>query len=320
MSGSQSTGNPSYIERKIDITLILGEGTFGTTGQNTVKLSNLRCAVTVNEVGFPSYSMTEARIYGLTPSLMQQLSTMGVPLPMQRKNQIIVEAGDAVNGMAVVASNYILTATQKFAGMPETFLQVVSNTGAFDAMAPVPPISFPGAADVATIMSGIAVRMGRTFENNGVQVQLSNPYFPGTAIEQAHSLARAADIELFDEGPGRRLAIWPKNKTRGGAIPLISVASGLIGYPESSDQGMRFRCLFNPNIALGGQIQMQSSLGTVSNPPVAATGSTQQQVQAAGPNGIWYVGAPLSHDLSAQIPNGPWFTDACCARTFLPKS
>jgi hypothetical protein len=314
MSGTQSTGNSSYIERKIDITMILGTGTFGATGQNTVKLSNLRCAVTINEVGFPSYSMTEARIYGLTPSLMQ-----GVPLPMQRKNQIIIEAGDAVNGMAVVATNYILTATQKFAGMPETFLQVVSNTGAFDAMAPVPPISFPGSADVATIMSGIAVRMGRTFENNGVQVQLSNPYFPGTAIDQAHSLARAANIELYDEGPGRRLAIWPKNKTRGGAIPLISVASGLIGYPESSDQGMRFRCLFNPNIALGGQIQMQSSLGTVSNPPVAATGSTQQQVQAAGPNGIWYV-SHLLHDLSAQLPNGPWFSDACCARTYLPTS
>lgn len=311
---SQATGT-SYVERAIDVTITLGEGSFGGTGKNTVKLSGLRIVATIQKLGPPAFGSAEVRIFGLSSSIMNEVSTLGVPMPLIRlNNTILIEAGDVGGTMAAVFSGYIYRSWQNFDSQPDTMLQIISNTGAVDAMAPVPPISVEGGADVATIMSGLATRMGRSFENNGVQVQLSNPYFAGTAMEQAHALARAANIEMQDDGPFGALAIWPKNGTRSGSVPLISVESGLIGYPRCQDQGISLRCLFNPNIRLGGQIELRSSLG---GEPIPAQGATQAQAQRAGPNGQWYV-TRLTYDLSAQLPGGPWFCDVDGARTVVP--
>jgi hypothetical protein len=190
---------------------------------------------------------------------------------------------------------------------------------------PAAPSSYPGNADVATILSGIATALGWGFENNGVQVKLSNGYFPGTARQQIHDIARAANIELYEDHGGAKvtLAIWPKTGTRGGQIPLISAATGLIGYPKFQSNGMSFTTLFNPNIRLGARIQMQSSTGQAAQNAPASAG-LPAGTQSGGPNGLWYVaaagGGALSHDLSSQLPDGPWFTHCSCVRVPGPTS
>lgn len=144
-----------------------------------------------------------------------------------------------------------------------------------------------GQADVATIMKSLADQMGFAFENNGVQVQLSNPYFPGTALAQAKACARAADISMtIDRGT---LAIWPKFGFRADpdGPPLISAATGMRGYPRYSSNGIEVATLFNPRIKPGGQIQVQS------------------QLQMAC--GTWLV-SNATHVLESETPNGQWFT------------
>ena len=309
----------SFVQRAIDITISLGSGVFGQTGANTVKLSGLRALVSVQKGGFPSMDQASVRIYGVQPSVMNAVSTLGVPLTMARRNSMLIEAGDAVNGMAVVYNGHILSAWQDFSEAPETALSLVGNGGYEQALTPSQPISVQGTADVATLMQSIAGRMGWAFENAGVTVKLSNPYLSGTALKQAHDLARAADIELYcDTGTNPvTLAIWPKTGTRSGQVPLISAASGMVGYPSYQSNGMSLRTLFNPNVRLGGQIQVQSSIGGA---PTTITGSNQvpDGTQSGGPNGTWYVIGPLTHDLSAQVPGGPWFTDINAARVNVP--
>lgn len=282
----------SYVTRDLSVTVQLGKGTFGGSGFNTVTLSDLRMAATVAKLGMPSFDTAEIRIFGLPPTLMNRVSTLGVPLPMARLNTVQLYAGDAVNGMPLIYQGTIQNAWQNLDGTPETFLHILAYSGYYDAMAPIPPTSVKGSADVATIMAGLAQRMGRVFENNGVKVTLSNPYFAGTAVQQAQAIARAANIEMYDDG--MTLAIWPKSGTRGGAVPLISPDAGLVNYPRYTSQGMDFRCLFNPNIRLGGQIKMQSSITPAC--------------------GTWYVNR-LSYDLSSRFPGGPWFCDVGTVRS-----
>jgi hypothetical protein len=291
------------VERVLSFTFTLGKGSFGATGQNTVTVNNLRAHVTILKNGAPSMSHAEMRIYGLPPTIMNALTTLGAPRPMERLNTISISAGDVVNGMSVVYQGIIQDAWQNFDSQPDTFLEIISFVGTYINLLPIAPTSFPGSADVATIMAGLAAQAppvtqegkpaqaGRNFENNGVQVQLAYPYLAGTVLAQAHELARQANIEFFDDGV--TFAIWPKSGTRGGAIPLISPTSGMIGYPRYTSQGVAVRMVFNPNILFGGQIQLQTSL-------MAAQGN-------------WYVNK-VSYDLAAQIVNGPWFTDIECNR------
>jgi baseplate hub protein gp41 len=323
-TGAAQPSGSSWTLKAIDITITLGTGTFGQSGSNTVKLSGLRVVASIAKSGFPAMDKAEVRVYGVTPDIMNTVSTLGIPLTMWRLgNSMLIEAGDTVNGMSVVYNGYLHTAYQNFDEAPETSLVLIGWGGQAQAVTPTAPISYSGTASVATIMASIAQLAGWGFENSGVQTQLSNPYFAGTPLQQAQDVARSAGIEMYlDSGKSPpTLAIWPKYATRAGQIPLINAASGMIGYPKFQSSGMSFRCLFNPSIRLGGQIEMQSTIGSASTQQSGQIGttpgapSTPVTNQTGGPNGQWYVISPLSYNLSAQLPGGPWFCEVNCART-----
>ncbi|WP_240202676.1 hypothetical protein [Burkholderia sp. LMG 13014] len=269
------------------MTISLGTGQFGDTGKDTVTLTGLRVSADVQCLGGDSMPQSALRIFGLPLSMVNQLTTVGpVNAAIMLKNSVLLAAGDDENGMETVYSGTILTAFGDFKGMPEVPLNVMAVGGLDAAVKPVGALSFIGAADVATIMASLADTMGLAFENNGVQVQLSNPYFPGTALTQVKACARAADIYYtIDRGT---LAIWPKAGARaGGDIPIISPDTGSVGYPTFSSNGIEIDCEFNPALKVGGMFQVKSAL------PVA--------------QGNWRA-MQVVHALDSEVPNGRWFT------------
>lgn len=220
------------------------------------------------------------------------MATLGAaPLVVNLGNTIKILAGDDEHGMALVYGGTVSNAWPDFAGAPDVAF-CVSAFGALDvAMMSIPPGSYSGGADVATIMGNLAKQMGKQFENGGVSVQLDNPYFPGSAYEQAERCAKAADINLtLDDGT---LAIWPKGSSRGGLIPLISPETGMVGYPVPNQIGVDVRTLFNPSVRMGGLVEIKSSLTPAC--------------------GKWQVSA-LYHDLESETPNGQWFSRLSCLR------
>lgn len=278
----------AYAQRNIDVTFSLGKGSFGEGGFNTVTLSGLRVSATVEKTGLPGMNMAQIRVYGMTLSMMNQLSTLGKPSKtFTRDNQVTLKAGDAISGMAVVFVGTIQDAWADMRGAPDASFVAVAHTGLLAQMRSVPPSSYPGSSDAAVILAGLAEQMGMSFENNGVSVMLSNPYFPGTARMQAVSCAKAAGINMtLDDDV---LAIWPAGGHRGGTVPLISQDTGLVGFPAyAGGQQMALSTLYNPSIRFGGEVNVQTSL--------------------TGANGRWTVNS-IHHHLESQMPGGAWFTE-----------
>jgi hypothetical protein len=302
---TQSSGTgPAYAQRALDISLTLGEGQFGQSGSNTIKMSGLRVIATVQKSGLPSFDRAEIRVYGVQPAVMNAASVQNVPLTQFRpNNDVLLEAGTIGGSMQTVFQGPIGFGWQVLDGA-ESFFQIVAWSGARGAAMtpPAQPLSVQGSTNVAQVMASLAKSAGFNFQNDGVDVTLASTYFPGTLTDQIFNLARAADINAYIDSSTspNTLVIWPKLMTRSGNAPLLSPETGLIGYPKFYDQGAQFRCLFNPNIRLGAPIQVQSSL-----PPAS---------------GQWMVIGPLTHNISAQQPNGPWFTDLSCARTLVPAA
>ena len=152
----------------------------------------------------------------------------------------------------------------------------------------MPASSFPQSTDVATIMAGFAAQIPLGFENNGVTVQMPPSYFPGTLMQQIARCARAAHInwQIIDNA---KLAIWPigGSRTSVTSVPLVSADTGMIGYPSLSPNGyMIVRKVFDPQIAFGAEIQVQSS-----------------RVPTANRN--WVV-QKMDLELDSLIPKGQW--------------
>lgn len=277
----------TFAQRHISLTFQIGEGAFGASGANTVKVQGLRASAKIAKAGGTSNPTLNLRVWGLSLSLMNQLSTLGKPLPDVRKNVVTVEAGSDDTGMAVVFVGIIQQAWASMQGMPDAVFTVQAAVGLFDQMRPLAPTSINGAADVAMLISGLATQMGYAFENSGVSVQLSHPYFSGTGMEQVQRCAEHAGINLLVDN--NTIAIWPKDGARGGTAVLVSKDTGMIGYPDWTAQGVAVTTLFNPNITYGGTILVQSDI----TPAV----------------GKW---SPfkIEHDLDSEVFGGHWFTRA----------
>jgi hypothetical protein len=279
----------SFTRKQIRVTLQLGTGAFGESGENTVTLSGHRIHATIENAGGASMGTASLRIYGLTPSLMNQLSGVIKNVDGQlamRRNQVLIEAGDDVTGMSLIFQGQTSGSVPDYSDPPDSALVVTAHAGLFQAVSPAPALSYPGSADAAVIMQNLAVQSDLSFENNGVSVMLSSPYFHGSPRTQMQSCAKAAGINWSIDN--NTLIIWPKGGARGGAIPLVSPATGMIGYPAGDlNGGVNVRTVFNPQIQIGKAVQVQSSIAIFSGQ---------------------FVTFNIAHELQSETPEGQWAT------------
>jgi len=276
----------SFIERKIDITFELANEQFNEGG-NVVTVSGLRCTAMVDNINGIANGALQLRVYGMLQADMARVVTLGRKFMVARRNTVTVTAGDDQNGMSQVFRGTIYIGSIDYSGMPEVALNISASSSYYEQITPCAPNSYKGSADVASIIEYLAKSIGFTFRNNGVNKKLSNPYLSGTAISQINDIAQAAGIACAIENG--EVAIWPNGGVRDNEVIEVSKETGLVGYSEYSEMGIHVKTLFNPNLKNGRKVMVKTDLPQGS--------------------GDWYCQV-VRHDLSAQMPNGPWFTTA----------
>ncbi|EHM02023.1 hypothetical protein HMPREF9946_01541 [Acetobacteraceae bacterium AT-5844] len=295
------SGAGSYQKRRLRVSVTLGRyvnqnGTvtpaFVESGKDTVIFDGLRASAVINRPGGDFMTALHLRVFGMPESLMNQISTLGA-LPMAgRNNTVIVEAGDDAAGMSVAFTGTIINAWANMNDEPQVSFEIIAHTGGYDAVNTAPVTSYNGSVAAATVIEGIAKAMVRAFLNQGVNATLVNPYYPGTLIDQLHACAREAGI--FFEDDGKLITIWPRDgyAAKDDAL-IVSKATGLIGYPAFTANGIIARCLYRPEMRLGSKVSVVSSL-----------------TPASGQFRIF----SISHVLEAEIPDGQWFTTFAASR------
>lgn len=274
----------SFSKKRIEVTVQLGRGKFGEDGYDTVTLNDHRAIVNISTPGGASMGMLQMRAYGLSEDLMNRLTTIGPINSQIRNNTVLISAGDG-DSMAQVYAGTLSDVWADYRRAPEVSLEMMAQSGLIEAVRPISPRSYQGSADAALIMADLAKAMNVAFENNGVSVQLANPYFSGTAWQQVLTCAQAANINFaLHNGI---LAIWPRTGGRAGGIPMLTPETGLVGYPTFSSHGIILTSTFNPNIFIGGFVDVKSSL--------------------LGASGRWQIFS-VTHEISSEVPGGPWFT------------
>jgi hypothetical protein len=268
-------GRQSFVQRLIECTVTLtpdqktGQpNKFTGTDSDTITLSGFRTSARIENSGGVNNTATVS-IYGMAPSLMNQLSTLGMIFNMVQKNNMTISAGDEQSGMSPVFSGTIANAFGDYNSAPNVPMRFECSTGLISGILPVPVSSFPQTTDVATIIAGMAAQDKKGFENNGVTVQLPPSYFHGTIREQIKDVAKHAhiNVDLLHGSGGQEVwAIWPMGGSRtsllgkGQNVPLVSKETGMIGSPSFGPNGFAIvKNLFNPQIAFGGVVHITST-------------------------------------------------------------
>lgn len=277
----------AFVKRSIDLRFQLGTGQFGEDGSNVVELSGLRATANITKAGGVSMSSLDLRVFGMPIDVMNKLTILNkLRYTDSRFNTVTVSADGAVCFMGILSE-----AWADIQAAPDAQFHASAFTGLLEAVKPVPPVSYNGTVDVATVLAGIAAQMQpvRTLENSGVDARINDPYLPGTLRDQALAVARAANINLYIDDTV--LAIWPAGAARGGLVPVLSAETGMVGYPQFTQNGIMIRTLYNPSLVFGQTVEVQSALTPA--------------------NGKWTIAA-ISHNLDANTPGGAWFTSIEC--------
>ena len=271
-------------KKALKFVIKLGSATFGATTSDTVTIQGFRAVADIDKAGGMMMGTLRAKIYGVKQADMDSVTTLMWKPGTRIANTVEVYTIEGAIETLVFAGN-IVNAWGDYQSMPDVFLHIQAQAAYFSGLQAVSPLSIAGGVSVAVVMAQIAKDMGLTFENNNVNVTLTDVYLSNTLKEQALELARAGNFALYIDD--KTLAITNRYEPRKGFIPEISPETGLVGYPSFDGIGVNFRTLFNPAVTFGGAVNL-------------TTDNTQAK-------GQWVV-VSMSHHLESEKPGGAWFT------------
>ena len=293
--------------RALSLQFQLGQGAFAS-GADTVDLTGLRVSASISVPGGVSNTELQLRAYGIPLDVMNRLTILGPnTLPGVDANYITVLADGALVFKGTIMQSWVDANAS-----PDVGLIVVANTGGLDKFKPVDPSTYKGRVSAVSIIQDMASRLTQPLPvvNNGVNAFLTNEYHAGTLYDQIHAVAKNGGFQLsFDYD---QIAMWPAGSSRTGGSTEVSAATGMVGYPTHTDNGISVTTLFNPAIRFGDTINVKSILAnTAGANPTNPDG--QNNI-----SGYWNV-FNLSHELESETPNGKWFSTIDCTLFTRPQ-
>lgn len=270
----------SFSIKTIQIAITLGKGNF-SAGGTTKTIEGLACDVSVQKPGLPEKNSAAVKIWGLKYEDMAQLTMLAFKPLESQHNLISIKAGEKGGSLALVFQGEITSAFADFNAAPDVCMQFEADSGGYPQQIASPVATVKGEAKADQLFSQFAKDAGYAYKNEGVTSSVLNAWFPGSPIDKMQKLARDVGCELIiDDGA---VVVLPARQARSGNAVLLNKQSGMIGYPTFNQDGISCKCVFNPNLAYGGLVKVESIVPRAS--------------------GVWRI-TKLTHHITAYIPGG----------------
>lgn len=256
---------------------------------NPLVTEDLRTRCVINFGNGSVVPHAEVTIYGLNLPAMLKLTRIRWQDIRSLQNVIKVEAGEQGDELKTVYEGNITFGYIDMSNAPDVAFSITSSTAALNLYLPASPSTFPGEVAVVDAITEIATGLGYEVENNGVPktLKMTDVTLIDTDLNKIRALCRRYQIDLYVEQ--NRISIAPQGVPRRISIPVLSPASGMIGYPIATMQGVDVRSLYNPSIRFGGVLRIADSI-------------------IENCNGDWRVFGVILN-LESEMPNGNWFMD-----------
>lgn len=267
----------TYSLKDIRVSITLDKG----GANNQYVFQGFATNVAISKSGGVDFASAQVEIYGLTLPVMAQLTTLAFKPLNRRWNLIEIAAGEAETDMPIVFRGCVTVAYADLNGSSPV-LKIEAQVGAYPILEPAGSVSITGSQDATAFIQSQSAQAGFDFQNDGVQGTISDMTLYGDPLTKIKTAAGAlgADV-IFDDD--KTILVPPDGVRRAeGGIPVVSAASGMIGYPTFTDQGIQCRSFFRPELHVAAAVQVESIV------PHAT--------------GVWKI-QQLTHLLSAHNPN-----------------
>lgn len=284
----------SFHKKHLAVVLQMASGQFDEGG-NTITINNdtsdlskqfLGITASVSKPGGKDKNKLSLTVTGLKLTTMDRLTVLAFRKLQTYRNVVTLYAGNLGEKLSMVFAGEITTAHAEFDVSGAAAFKIEALTGYYPALLATSPTSVQGESNIESLMRQFAKDAGYNFKNDGVTGSVRNLILTGSPIAKMRSLAAQIGIDMYiDDGT---VSIVPRGEPKKGNTVVLSAATGMIGYPSFTNDGISAQCLFNPQLELGGLVKIETIVPKAS--------------------GIWKI-TKLEHNLEACFPGArQWFT------------
>lgn len=177
------------------------------------------------------------------------------------QKSVIIECGNESTGTSVLYQGDIFRVS--VTGKPDIGLTLKCLTGNYRKESVV-ATSFDKSASFIDIAKKAAEDAALNFSFEGITKNIGNFVFSGSAFDQIKSINDLTDDDVYIDN--NELVVKERTKARtGSSIKILNKTTGMVGIPESTENGIRVTMLYDPQVNVGSRIRLTSEINPVLN-------------------------------------------------------
>lgn len=213
----------------------------------------------------PLQNECEVKIANLAQDVRDYLLTETSPFNANKTpKRIILDAGRQSTGVFRLFEGDITECSPSQA--PDVTLTIKAKTGQF-SKGKIIAKSQAAQTKLSRIAQDVADSLSLSLVFEAQDKSIANYSFTGAALKQVEKLSEAGNVNAYVDD--KLLVVKDYNVPLKQVTHTLSAESGMIGLPETTEQGVKVKYLLDPKTQLGGELIVDSKINkAVSGPYV----------------------------------------------------
>lgn len=227
----------------------------------------------------------QVKLFNLTADHRNYIITQASPLKTPRTPiNIALDIGRESYGTFRLFQGYVIAADVT---QPPDIGVVLESLNSNFLSGAILGTNQPAISSLHQIAQRIADRYKLALDFQATNQQIENYSFNGSLTQELRRFEQLGKINAFVSPDNTTLVILDANKAAKGDVILINAATGMVGIPQVTDSGVTVRMMINPNVRLGGTINIQSELNPAANGEFKVVQIHYMLANRADP--FWYI-------------------------------
>lgn len=217
---------------------------------------NLYVVASGTKFANPLQNECEVKIANLATDVRDYLLTETSPFNANKTpKRIIIDAGRVSTGTFRLFEGDI---TECVASQPpDITLTIKAKTGQF-SKGDIVAVSQAAQTPLSRIAKDVADSLKLSLVFEAKDKNIANYSFSGATLKQVDKLSEAGNVNAYVDD--KNLVVKDYNVPLQGVTHTLSAESGMIGIPETTEQGIKVKYLLDPKTQLGGQLTVESKI------------------------------------------------------------
>lgn len=209
----------------------------------------------------PLQNECEVRIANLSRDVREFLLTETSPFNSNKTpKKLTLDVGRVSTGVSRLFEGDITECQPS--QMPDITLTLKAKTKQFNK-GQIVAVSQGPQVPLSRIASDAAKTLGLSLVFEATEKNIANYSFTGTALKQVEKLSDSGNVNAYVDD--NTLVVKDYNVPLAQSTHTLSQATGLIGIPEPTEQGVKVKFLFDPQAKLGGRLVLESQINPSMN-------------------------------------------------------